>query len=320
MKHLKTLFIICLVLLISCSSLSVFASKSKAEKFSKQGDDYAAQDQWDLAADAYAQAVKEFSKNKDYQVKFENACNQAAAMLIQKGDEANSKEQFDEAITNYKKALIYLPNSIEAKAKLDKLSQEMVAQYYKLGRTYESQNQWSSALKEYEKAYAINPNYLDLAESYKRAKAKVDGKASIRAILFYVNRGTQFKIENPLIQALQAELIDISTKNKNDDIVMIDRKKVQTVIDEQAGSLSDEYNDALAMDLGRILAANDVIVGEILPDGKNKVKIITRLLKVPEATLIKEVKISYDLEDNPDWDKEVLKLAKEIAPKMTAGL
>jgi tetratricopeptide (TPR) repeat protein len=299
-----------------------FASKSKAQQFYDRGESYAAEGRWDLAADAYAQAAKEYAKYKDVQTKLENARKQAAVMLVQMGNEAAAREKFDEALALYKKALSYNPTSVEAKSKFDNLSQEMVARYYNLGRTYESQNQLQNAFQEYEKAYSYNPNYLDVADRYTRIKAKLQGNIPLRAILFFVNRSSQLGMETPLIQSLQVNLADKAKASGK--FSMIDYRKVQAVMEEQAAGLGDNLNQSLAMDLGRILGANEVIIGEIIAEGKNsnQFKINAQVLKVPQGDLVKEAKISHRFsgKEMADFQKEIPDLARDLADKLTRSL
>jgi tetratricopeptide (TPR) repeat protein len=321
MKYSNTIKLILLLFLIVTllfTAAPIFASKSKAEQYYSQGESYAAEGSWDLAADAYAQAVKEYSKYKDAQDKLATAKVQACSMLIKKGDESQGRESFEEALALYKKALFYNPTSVEAKSRLDTLSQSMVARYYNLGRNYENQNQLPEALAEYEKAYAYNPSYQDLADRYTRVKTKLQGNVPLRAILFFINRSSQLGMETPLIQSLQTELVQKSASGK---FAMIDYRKVQSVMDEQARGLSDTLDDSLAMDLGRILGAGQVVVGEIISEGKksNKFKITVRVLKVPQGDAVKEIRISrnFNGKEMADFQKEIPDLAHDLAEKIT---
>lgn len=310
MKKFTKLTVLCLIITLFITSASVLASKAKAKEFYQQGETYSSEGRWDLAADAYAKAAKEDKKFKDVQSKLENARVQACDMLVQMGDDAKNKEKFDEALALYQKALIYQPTSIEAKSRADSLNQEMVAKYYNRGRTYESQNLWQEALKEYEKAYAINPNYEDLADYYGRAKAKLQGNVPVRALLFLVNRSGQPGLDNTLIQALHAQLNALAPSKK---FFLVDQRKVQAVMSEQADALGDKMNESLAMDLGRLLDANQVIIGEIHPDGKDKVKIIAKILKVPDQGQVSDAKVTLDLDE---IKKDLPKVAKNLAKKL----
>jgi tetratricopeptide (TPR) repeat protein len=318
LPSLKTGLLLFIAVSLLLTAAPVFASKGKAQQFYEQAKTYAEEGRWDLAADAYGQAAKEYPKYKDVQQKLVGAKVQACTMLVQMGDESKSKEKYEEALAFYKKALFYNPTSVEAKSQLDKLSQDMVARYYNLGRTYESQNQLESALDAYEKAYAYNPNYQDLADRYTRVKVQLQGNIPLRAVLFFINRSTQLGIETPLIQALQSELVAKSASGK---FAMVDYKKVQQVINEQAKGLSDTLNDSLAMDLGRILGAGQVVVGEIVSEGSksNKFKITARVLKVPGGEVIKEIKISesFNGKEMEDFQNQIPELANDLAEKIT---
>lgn len=317
-KFFKIVFILFLIITLLYSAVPIFASKSKAGQYYDQAESYATEGRWDLAADAYAEAAREYSKYKDVQSKLAQAKLQACTMLIQLGDDAKNKENFEEALASYKKAIFYNPTSVEAKTRLDNLSQDMVVRYYNLGRNYENQNQLPEALREYEKGYAYNPNYQDLADRYTRIKSKLQGDIPLRAILFFVNRSSQLGMETPLIQSLQAELVKISVSGK---FAMIDYRKVQAVIEEQAAGLGDNLNDSLAIDLGRVLGAGQVVIGEIVSEGKksNKFRITARVLSIPQGDVIKEVKISHNFngKEMADFQKEIPELAKDLANKIT---
>jgi Tetratricopeptide repeat. len=321
MKYSNTMkngFILFLVLMLVFMAAPVFGSKGKAEQYYSQAESYAAEGRWDLAADAYGQAAKEYSKYKDVQSKLASAKLQACSMLIQMGDDSKAKEKFEEALALYKKAISYNPASVEAKSHLDSLSQDMVVRYYNLGRNYENQNQLEAALREYEKAYTYNPNYQDLSDRYTRIKTKLQGNVPLRAILFFVNHSSQLDMETPLIQSLQAELVQKSASGK---FAMIDYRKVQAVMNEQAKGLSDSLNDNLAMDLGRILGAGQVVVGEIVSEGKKSDKFIitARVLKVPQGQQVKEIKISHRFngKEMADFQNEIPELARDLADKIT---
>ena len=317
-KSFKIGLLILIVISLLLTSAPIFASKGKAQQFYDQAETYASEGRWDLAADAYGQAAKEFPKYKDVQDKLATAKVQACSMLVQMGDDSKSKEKYEEALALYKKALFYNPTSVEAKSRLGNLSQDMVSRYYNLGRTYESENQLESALTAYEKAYTYSPGYQDLADRYIRIKAKLQGNIPLRAVLFFVNRSSQLGIETPLIQSLQAELVAKSASGK---FAMVDYKKVQEVINEQAKGLSDSLNDGLAMDLGRILGAGQVVVGEIVSEGSksNKFKITARVLKVPGGEVIKEIKLSegFNGKEMADFQNQIPELAKDLADKIT---
>ncbi|HBE80101.1 MAG TPA: hypothetical protein DDW65_20310 [Firmicutes bacterium] len=321
MKYFKTLKIRLLLFLIITLLLFTatpsFASKGKAEQYYNQAESYAAEGRWDLAADAYAQASKEYPKYKDVQNKLSDAKLQTCSMLMQMGDDSKAKEKYEEALALYKKALYYNPTSVEAKSRLDNLSQDMVARYYNLGRTYESQNQFDSAYQAYGKAYAYNPNYQDVTDRYTRIRAQLNGNIPLQAVLFFVNRSSQLGMETPLIQSLQSDLVQKSASGK---FAMIDYRKVQAVINEQAKGLSDSLNDGLAMDLGRILGADQVVVGEIVSEGQksNKFRITARVLKVPQGDVLKEIKISHSFngKEMADFQREVPELADDLANKI----
>jgi tetratricopeptide (TPR) repeat protein len=253
------------------------------------------------------------------QAKLKFAKEQAAAMFMKLGDQARVSEQFEEALAMYQKALGFQPDSTEIKAKLDSLGLDMVSVYYRRGRTFETQNRWKEAFAEYEKAYTINPGYEDLTERYNMAKAAVAGNLPIRALLYLMNRSTVPGLENSLLMALQTEL-ETTGRGR---FVMIDREKVRAVINEQAPGLSDSFNDNLAMDLGRILGANEVLVGEIKSvsgSGRIRVELAVKILKVPGKGVVKAIDdFDYTFGSKvtlADLPQAMPELAQELAKRL----
>ncbi|HEX3043909.1 MAG TPA: tetratricopeptide repeat protein [Bacillota bacterium] len=299
--------------------VSIVVTNSKAGRAYREGERYAAAGNWDLAVKAYETAAKIKKNYQDVQAKLKLAKEQAAAMFTKFGDQARLQEQYEEAIACYQSALGYLPDSTEIKAKLDSLAIDMVSIYYRRGRTFETQNRWKEALAEYEKAYKINPAYEDLSERYNTARAAAAGNLPIRALLYLVNRSTVAGLENSLLTALQTEL-ETTGRGR---FAMIDREKVRAVINEQAPGLSDSFNDNLAMDLGRILGASEVLVGEIKSvsgSGKIKVELSMRILKVPGKDVVKEISnFEYTFGNKvtlADLPQAMPELAQELAKRL----
>jgi tetratricopeptide (TPR) repeat protein len=294
-------------------------TNGKAAKAYNQGDAYAAQGKWDLAVAAYEEAAKIKPNYKDVQAKLANAKVQAAAMFIKLGDEAKALEKFEEAISLYQKALSYQPASTDAKAKIDELSKDMITFYYRQGRTYEVQRRWQEALNEYEKANRINPDYQDLSERINIAKAELSGNLPTRALLYLLNKSAEPGIENSMILALQDELVKLAPGK----FVMLDQQKIRNIVDEQAAGLGANFDEVLAMDLGRLVGAKEVIVGEITSvskSGRIKIELNAKILQVPDGKVVKEVR-NFDFTfsnkvNTSNLSQSMPELAKELASKL----
>ncbi len=314
MKQLRTLLITLLIGSLLLGSAVCLASKSKAETFYEEAEGYASEGKWDLAADAFERSAKEYAKYQDVQERLEDARDRAAAMLIAQGDDARAKEDYESALAYYQKALHYKPVSADAKARADQLAQNMVAVFYTRGKNYEVQNKLPEALKEYEKGYAINPDYQDLGDRYRRVKAKLQGETPIVAVLFFLNRSEQLDIENWFTTAFLAEL----TVAAKDKLVLIDYRKVQAILKEQAAALGDNLNTRLAMDIGRIVGADQVIIGDLQSEGKksDKLEINAKLLKVPQADQLKQEKVSFRFDNPEELKQELNEAARKLARKM----
>jgi len=296
-----------------------YTINKKAAAYYQQGLAYEAEGRWDLAVDAYEAAARIKPHYRDVDVRIAKARGEAEKMFIRMGDEAKVKEQFEEALDLYQKALQYLPASTLAKARIEELGYEMVAVYYRRGRTYETQNRWQEAHNEYAKAYNLNPQYQDLAERYTRAKAQLQGNLPVRALLFFVNRTDQPGIENVLIQALQKEMEIQAPGN----YALVDYRRVQSIIREQASALSANLDTSLAMDLGRLLGANEVITGEILSltthGNQVQMRVATKLMSSPQGKVIKNVELDYKFDKQIKLDnlpEAMPELARELSKRI----
>lgn len=292
---------------------------SKAKRFYRQGEDYAAQGRWDLAADAFAEAAKINPKYRDVQSKLAYAREQAEKMLIALGDEAREKEQLEDALLYYQKALKYQPASVLARARMEDLGRQMVAVYYRRGQVYETQNRWEEALQEYEKAYRVDPQYEDLRDRYLRAKARVEGEQSLLGVLFFLNYSDYPGLETFLVQAVQTELAAAGSHR----YALIDYRRVQSIIGEQAEALGDRFDDSLAMDIGRLLGADEVLTGEIqtvTQQGRRvRIQAAVKILEVPGAKVLKEVELTHTFAGEVTMDnlpQAMPELAQELAKKI----
>ncbi|HHU81548.1 MAG TPA: tetratricopeptide repeat protein [Firmicutes bacterium] len=295
------------------------ARNSKAKGFYRQGEDYAAQGRWDLAADAFAEAAKINPKYRDVKSKLAYAREQAEKMLIALGDEAREKEKLEDALHYYQKALKYQPDSVLARARLEDLGRQMVAVYYRRGQVYETQNRWEEALREYEQAYHIDPYYEDLSDRYLRAKVKVEGEQRLLGVLYFLNYSDYPGLEAFLLQAVHAELAAAGAHR----YVVIDYRRVQSIIGEQAEALGERFDDSLAMDMGRLLGADAVLTGEIRAVSQQgrriRIQVAAKILAVPGAKVLKEVELSHTfsrkmtMDDLPEVMPEV---AQELAKKI----
>mgnify|MGYP006285931231 FL=1 len=233
--------------------------KDQAREFYEKGNIYAEQGSWDRAVAAYKKARNHYPEYKDVAAKLILAKSKAEEMFIKKGDKAREQEKYEEAIAFYQKALNYNPTSLTAKKKMETLSTDLVDVYYRRGYKYEIQGKWQAAYNEYKKAFYYNPQYKDLADRYNRAKAKINGNLPLRGILFFVNHTNQRGIEKPLIHELQAQLEgEVSSQ-----FYLIDQKRVQNIMNEQADALGDELDSNLAIDLGQVMGVDEVLIGDI---------------------------------------------------------
>ncbi|NLY88670.1 MAG: tetratricopeptide repeat protein [Firmicutes bacterium] len=317
-KYITTAAVVAVVVTVGFL-ISSAVRNSKAKGFYRQGEDYAAQGRWDLAADAFAEAAKINPKYRDVQSKLAHAREQAEKMLIALGDAAREKEKLEDALLYYQKALKYQPDSVLARARLEDLGRQMVAVYYRRGQAYETQNRWEEALREYEQAYRIDPQYEDLRDRYLRAKAKVEGEQSLLGVLYFLNYSDYPGLETFLLQAVQTELATAGAGR----YVLLDYRRVQRIIGEQAEALGERFDDSLAMDIGRLLGADAVLTGEIrsvTQQGRRvRVQVAAKILEVPGAKVLTEVELTHTFSREVTMEnlpQAMPELAQELAKKI----
>jgi hypothetical protein len=116
----------------------------------------------------------------------------------------------------------------------------------------------------------------------------VEGNLPLRAILFFVNKTSARGIENLLVRELQAKMV----ARASGEYVMLDYTKAQGIINEQAAALSSSYNESLAIDIGRLLGADEVIIGEIRSveiKSRVKMEVSAKILAVATGGVSKEI-------------------------------
>lgn len=291
----------------------------KAEKLYRQGESLAAAGDWAEAVQAYTEAWEVNSKYKDVAAKLAAAKEQAGAMFLRLGNEAWAEEKLETAEAYYRQALQYIPASAEARQQLNALSQELAMVYYRRGLSYESLNRWPEALQEYEKAYLLAPQKLEVVDHYQRAKAEVNKDLPLKTVLFFLNHTATSGIEDLLARGLQTQMQAVA----DGKYVMLDYTRTQAVVTEQAAALSGVLDEKLALDLGRILGADEVIIGAIHAlDVKNQIRIevSAKSLQVSSGRVSKEVKpFTYTFPRGTaaaNWWTEMPKLATELAKRL----
>ena len=292
---------------------------NKAAKLERSGDAYAAEGRWDLAVQSYLEATKLKPRNRDLASKLEKAKLEAARMFLRKGDEAREAEQFEAAEELYQQALRYSPASTEARQKLAELIPELVGVYFRRGLSYETVNRWPEALREYEKAYLLAPEDPEVANRYQIARARAQSGLPLKAVLFFLNRTDTPGVEKLLTQELQVQM----RVQARGAYAVLDQAKVDKILTEQAAALSSTFDEALAVDLGRLLGVDEVIIGaldSLEVKKRTRIQVTAKILEVPSGRLVKEVKpFTYSFPagtDQTNWWLEFPGLAAELAKRL----
>ncbi|MCK8826100.1 penicillin-binding protein activator LpoB [Fuchsiella alkaliacetigena] len=289
--------------------------RSQASSYYDAAQQHAEAGEWDKAVEAYQSSLEARDGYEDAEERLAEARDEAAKMFINQGDEEKEAERYEEAIDYYQQALHYQSDSIEAQDRLDTLAQDLVGVHYRRGYQYEVQNRWEEAYQEYQKAYQYNLSYEDLNDRYYRAKARVDDDLPMRALIFIVDQSGNVDLERPLLNALQSELEGVVSS----DFYMLSRAQVQDTMDEQAAALSDTRDKSLAIDLGQIIGADEILIGEITDvyEGRRspRIDINLELYQVENRDLIEEIEYTHRFDSDLGKDElndHLSELAKEL--------
>ncbi|NLM37336.1 MAG: tetratricopeptide repeat protein [Firmicutes bacterium] len=291
----------------------------KAGKLYREGEELAAAGDWAGAVQAFTKAWELNPKYKDVAAKLATAKEKAGAMYVRLGDEAWKEKQLEAAEAYYRQALQYIPASAEARQKLNQLAQELAWVHYRRGLSYEAVNRWTEALHEFEQAYLLAPEISEFVDHYRRAKANADRDLPLRTVLFFINQTTTPGVEELLARELQSQMQAMA----NGKYVMLDYGRTQAVLTEQAAALGGELDEKLALDLGRILGVDEVIIGAIHSfEARNRVRIevSAKRLQIPTGRVSKEVKpFIYTFARSTtatNWPDALPKLAAELAKRL----
>ncbi len=292
-----------------------FYRQSRAGNYYQRAREYAERGQWDRAVDYYLKALDVVSDYQDAERRLREARNEAESMFIARGDEARDEERYQQAMEYYQQAVSYNPDSFRAQNRLDELGKKIVEVHYRRGYTYEVQNRWEDAYDEYRLAYSYDRDYQDLADRYFRARARVQDELPLRALIFIINRTGEVGLERPFLHALQSQLENVIS----DDFYMMERQQVQQVMDEQAEALSDTRDRELALDLGRILGAEEVLVGEITEIyssfGRLRMDIELEVIGVDSGSRVEEIDYTHAFDRGVE-SGEIIDLIDRVAKEL----
>lgn len=293
--------------------------KGKVDKLYRQGENLASAGDWVGAVRAYTEAWELNPKYKDVAEKLADAKEKAGAMFLRLGDDAWTEKKLEAAEAYYRQALQYIPASTEVRQKLNQLSQELAWMHYRRGLSYETVNRWPEAFQEYERAYLLAPELSEIADHYARAKAQVNQGLPLRTVLFFLNHTTTAGVEDSLVRELQRQM-QAAADGK---YVMLDYTRTQAVLTEQAAALGGDLDENLALDLGRILGVDEVIIGAIHSfEVRNRVRIqvSAKRLQIDSGRVSKEVKpFTYTFARGTtaaNWRDEMPKLAAELVKRL----
>ena len=158
-------------------------------------------------------------------------------------------------------------------------------------------------------AIELNPDERDLPDSL---RPSVMGKTTI-AILPFDNASISEDQRDldPLSVGLASMMIqDIS---KSDKLKVVDRDKINFIVDELELQQSDLVDKSTAVKMGKLVGAQTLLMGSFMKISKNDMKIFGRLVSVETSEILKAAEVTGDPDDIFELQKElVLKVLGEL--------
>ena len=165
----------------------------------------------------------------------------------------------------------------------------------------------------------LAPEDPEVANRYQIARARAQSGLPLKALLFFVNRTDTPGVEKLLTQELQLQM----RAQARGAYAVLDQGKVDSILREQAAALSSTFDEALAIDLGRLLGVDEVIIGSIDSlevKKRTRIQVTAKILQVPSGRLVKEVKaFTYSFPagiDPTNWWLEFPGLAAELTKRL----
>ncbi|MEP7272033.1 MAG: hypothetical protein ABI882_11055, partial [Acidobacteriota bacterium] len=100
---------------------TAFGMGKKGKKNFNEGVKYAAQQQWDQAAQEFALAVAADPENSEYRANYLRSLMQASLMFAKRGDVLNEQAAYADAYNAYRQAYAYDPSNEVARVKMQRM-------------------------------------------------------------------------------------------------------------------------------------------------------------------------------------------------------
>jgi general secretion pathway protein D len=206
------------------------AGKSGKKNF-KEGGKYAANQQWDLAAQEYALAVAAEPDNAEYRLHYARALQQASLMFLKRGDTLAEQKDFASAYNAYRQAYAYDPSNEMALVKMKRMLEVQKAAAG-LGDPISYNTHTGSVLPtSNEVRVASKPRTLEIQklvsirdDSVKTWVARIGRQLGLNVLFDDTIRDTKFSLELQDVSWARAlDLVMIQTKLAYE---LIDRKTI----------------------------------------------------------------------------------------------
>jgi general secretion pathway protein D len=208
---------------------AAYGGGKSGKKNFKEGGKYAANQQWDLAAQEYALAVAAEPDNAEYRLHYARALQQASLMFLKRGDTLAEQKDFASAYNAYRQAYAYDPSNEMALVKMKRMLQVQKAAAG-LGDAISYNTHTGSVLPtSNEVRVASKPRTLEIQklvsirdDSVKTWVARIGRQLGLNVLFDETIRDTKFSLE----------LQDVSWARAL-DLVMIQTKLAYELIDRR---------------------------------------------------------------------------------------
>ena len=135
------------------------------------------------------------------------------------------------------------------------------------------------------------------------------------SVLYFISRG-----EDPLLGPLQKGLaiMLITDLKKLEEFNVVDRVKLQALLEEMELSQSGLVDEETRLKLGKIMKARWIVGGELNMDEKKQLKILSQLLDTPESKILGKPEVEGLFQNLLKLEKDLLfKIVDLLKVKLT---
>lgn len=259
--------------------------------------EYESQQKWFESKEKYEE-ILEIDKDyenvkKDYELLKETASEYYYNKAVENIEEDNLLK----ADENLMKSQRMNPESLKINNKIDELKNENVEYLYNRGKEYFRRGEKDKAYQHFQKVYNINPNFRNVQNHLYRIRAEIR-EVDLYALTFVINNTSYSNLDRAFINELQSEL------ERKEDIYMVDRTHIESIISEQSQALSDEEKEnnlkRVNLDVAKMVNADKALNTQLLSLlDLTDIELTVKIFDVKSEELEREIEFEYE------FDKEI---------------